>query len=366
MALVKVVAVGDVSAGDHYFTLGHGVGTAMASDGADRIFSDIKDIITGADIAIVNLEGPTSTISNRQPPVECVAFRGPPKAIGVLKRAGFNVINVANNHILQHGVGAFRETVRLAEEAQFGVIGVRGEQGLYSRPLIIPVEGIRVGILGYSLITERYTPAQDCYANCSFSEITADIVRLKEAVDIVVVSIHCGVEGTLYPAHKDVIAFRQLIDSGAAVVLGHHAHVFQPVEQYNHGVIAYNLGNFVFDLFWDKKYVESGILELEVRSEQGKCAISQNVTPVIFRNNYVVSIMHGRRKRIFLNRISSDKLLLRSSQISAYAQNADSGLGCLLSQIKKIIFFLSQFNKGNTKDKAIFLIRKMRIFRGQG
>jgi poly-gamma-glutamate synthesis protein (capsule biosynthesis protein) len=358
---VKLVAVGDVVPGDHYFTLGHGVGTTMAGENGDRIFSGIADIVKGADISIANLEGPVSATSNRQPAVERAVFRGPPGAIGVLKRAGFSVINVANNHVLQHGVDAFRETVRLAEKSHLDVIGVRGDAPFHSRPFLASVHGIRIAIVGYSQITERYVPNQECYAYCSFAQIESDVVRLKQMADVVVVSIHYGVEGARYPRESDRDACRALIECGANVVLGHHAHVFQPIESYRRGVIAYNLGNFVFDLFWEKSYVESAILEIDLTNTTGKWIADHSVIPVVFGKDYRISILEGCRMSRFIRRLGADG---SASRGSAATRNADSGLGYAISQTRKAIFFLQTFFKGNTKYKVIFIIAKAKNLLG--
>lgn len=361
MSNIKLVAVGDVSVGDHYFTLGHGLGTRMSSSSADRTFSEVKDIIASADISILNLEGPISDQSNRKPPVESCVFRGPVCATSVLKRAGFNVIHVANNHIMQHGIEAFQDTIRHIGNAQIGVIGLKGGQGFYSKPLIENIRGARVGMLGYSQVSERYQVQQECYANCTDTEVIADIKKLKASVDVVIVSTHCGTEGAFYPTNNEVVMLRSYIDAGAAVVLGHHAHVMQPVEKYRNGIIAHNLGDFVFDLFWDKSYVESSILNIEIRPEKTGQVAYASLIPVCFQKNYCVSLLKGKRKSLLVDRIREDKLSSFSMCDSKQLSNFGASIRNIFMQYRKVIFFISQLLKGHTKLKIIFLLNKAGI-----
>ncbi len=108
-----------------------------------------------------------------------------------------------------------------------------------------------MAIFGYCYL-EHLEEIEKAGLSCSpapldFDKIINDIESCKDKVDRIIVSLHWGVEESHVPEVEQVIMARNIIDAGADVVIGHHAHVIQPVESYNGGVIAYGLGNFIFD-----------------------------------------------------------------------------------------------------------------------
>jgi poly-gamma-glutamate synthesis protein (capsule biosynthesis protein) len=83
--------------------------------------------------------------------------------------------------------------------------------------------------------------------------LTQDIERAKEKAHVVIVSIHWGTEYEQSPTERQRMFAHLAVDSGASLILGHHPHVVQPVEQYKDGYIFYSLGNFVFDQMWSEE-----------------------------------------------------------------------------------------------------------------
>jgi poly-gamma-glutamate synthesis protein (capsule biosynthesis protein) len=75
------------------------------------------------------------------------------------------------------------------------------------------------------------------------------IAEVRKLVQRIVVYIHWGIEESSYPAKEDILIARKLIDAGANIIIGSHAHAPQPIEKYNNGIIAYNLGNFIMPEF---------------------------------------------------------------------------------------------------------------------
>ncbi len=123
---------------------------------------------------------------------------------------------------------------------------------------------VRFGFLGYTFdqANGNYTSADDCVAMLDVDEMQADVERLKNRSDVIIVSMHAGDEYQPRPSVAQVRFARAAIDAGARVVLGHHPHVVQPVEHYGSGVIFYSLGNLVFDQFQRKETQRGLVAEL--------------------------------------------------------------------------------------------------------
>lgn len=339
---ITICAVGDVSPGDHYFTIGHGTKSTFDRELPNYtfLFTHVLDVFKNADITICNLEGVLSSYGQDNSNIESLVFRGSRDFVKALKQSNINVVGVANNHILQHGLIAFTDTVAALREEGLGIIGVKSGR-FNSEPLFVDIQGVKFGILGYSLEKEVYCNDNECYANVQFNQVLEDIQTIRRDVDYVIISIHHGIEGVLYPAEEQVLKYRNLIDSGADVVLGHHSHTYQGVEKYKNGLICYSLGNFVFDLNWYKPYKSSIILQLTF-DETG---ISYSEIPIVINNNYqpVVAI--------------DKNLLLRSKSVFCNHLPETTRLAIAA---KKIIFFFSNIFKGRSDLKLAFVINKIR------
>ena len=157
--LIKVV--GDICPGDQAIP---GLGTLSLSQkyGADFPFNHISGLFQDADIVIGNLEGMLSeSVSNLS--ISSRRFCGLPKFAEVLGSEGFNVINVANNHILDNGPELFFETVEILRKTGIKICGLRGNNGYYSQPVIINKKEKKVGIISYNWIVDGKPPEIDNY-----------------------------------------------------------------------------------------------------------------------------------------------------------------------------------------------------------
>ena len=249
---VTISAVGDVS-------LARQVNEWMAQYGAGYPYELVQHLFTG-DIVFANLEGALTDRGDPWP--KGFNFRTPPQFASGLSTAGIDVVALANNHAMDYGLLGLQDTVSALEAA-----GVRhagsGEGGFRARSAaIIQTNGMDVGFIACVLTpTEGGGFSIEAWAAgegpglflCSPFEIELAIQEARDAgTDFVVLSIHAGDEYITTPNGTQ----RQLADSalaaGADVVLGHHAHVVQPVEQRGDQLIAWGLGNFIFDLDqWD-------------------------------------------------------------------------------------------------------------------
>jgi poly-gamma-glutamate synthesis protein (capsule biosynthesis protein) len=160
--------------------------------------------------------------------------------------------NLANNHILDYGVEGLNSTIRELDKKGVGHFGLNMPGDNRFNPLFTEIAGIRIAFL--SAICESTTPLIEFddfeYMDLlDTDELTAKIQSIRPDADRIIVFVHCGIEESSYPAPDDIIAARKLIDAGADLIIGTHAHALQPVEKYKSGIIAYNLGNFIMPKF---------------------------------------------------------------------------------------------------------------------
>lgn len=250
--LVTITAVGDIMLGDHPVRIGNGVRSRIEQNGADWLFSEVRDLLGGSDIVFGNLEVVHSDIGLTKNNLASMEFRGSPQSIPALRTAGFNVLNFANNHCLEHGVATYQDTVRRLEENNVSAVGLRGMDGR-TIPYEISKEGARIVVLAYSLRPEEYCRSGEIpYALSSETHILQDVAHARQRAEVVVVSLHWGEEFMDHPSPQQISFAHRLVDAGAKLILGHHPHVLQGIESYQGAVIAYSLGNFVFDM-WQKK-----------------------------------------------------------------------------------------------------------------
>jgi len=199
--------------------LSRGVGNKMKKENDyNWPFLKIADYLQEADLLFGNLEGPLS--DKGADTGKKYSFRAEPKAIEGLKYAGFDVLSIANNHISDWGENAKKDTIFRLKQNNILPAGF-GEK---------PVLEIQQTKISFSAFTWPL-PEQ---------------IELPEA-DIKIVSMHIGEEYKEKSNIEQQDFARAAIDAGADLVIGHHPHVTQEIEQYKDKFIFYSLGNFVFD-----------------------------------------------------------------------------------------------------------------------
>lgn len=214
-------------------------------------FVRIADTLRSADLTFANLEGPVSARGTNQGSIFSFRFE-PVGTMNSLKFAGFDVVNLANNHIWDWGTDALTDTVQHLNDAGIGHIGAGRTNAEANAPFITQLGDAKVAMLGYTTLYPRSLEAGSSTPGISsfrLASTTEQIQELKASglADLVIVSFHWGIEYEMHSTSSEQTIARALIDVGADLIIGHHPHAIQEVEEYKGKYIAYSLGNFVFD-----------------------------------------------------------------------------------------------------------------------
>lgn len=218
----------------------------LPSDGGRSFFTGVQADLAG-DVVIGNLEGTLSTggVSKCGPSsTNCFAFQTPPSYVRWLKRAGYTVMNLANNHAYDYGASGQRQTVAALDRAGLDHTGRPGEIAY------VKVGAVKVAVIGFA-------PYPWASSLTNIAGAVRLVRRAARAADVVIVTMHAGAEGTDHQhVHRgsefylgenrgNVIAFSHaVVDAGADLVVGHGPHVLRGMEWRHGRLIAYSMGNF--------------------------------------------------------------------------------------------------------------------------
>lgn len=243
------------------------------------------DLIGRADVAFGNLEGPASARGTAAP--KPIRLRMDPGRLDDLARAGFRVVSVANNHILDYGIEAFLDTLEQLARRQIAAVGGAVNLQAARQPAVLTVDGVKVAFLaaastlppgfaagddrpgiapihvsetfqvdpGISLEQPGTSPFVHTRAwGPDIESAQAAVRQARQSADLVIFSIHWGVPAFWRaPFQGELAEYQQplgraLIDAGADLVVGHHPHSLHGIETYRGKPIVYSLGNFIFHM----------------------------------------------------------------------------------------------------------------------
>ncbi|MEU2952058.1 CapA family protein [Streptomyces xanthochromogenes] len=221
-----------------------GKGTAGLDFGPQ--LAGIRPVISKADLAICHMETP---VGGPKGPFEGYPeFLVPPQILASLKDVGYDTCSTASNHTFDHGLPAVRRTLDAMDRAGLGHTGSSRTPAESQKPNIRDVNGVKVAHLAYSW--ESFlnpTPEKEKWAfnRISTEEIKKAEARAREAgAEVVILSVHWGLEHYNEPSVPQLeLAQRITKETGINLVIGHHAHVVQPIEKVNGTWVAYSLGN---------------------------------------------------------------------------------------------------------------------------
>jgi hypothetical protein len=238
------------------------------------VLAPIAPVISGADLAVVNLE---TAITDRGSPVAGKAFhfRSPAESFVALKAAGFDVVNMANNHALDYGPVGMADTFDAIESAGVAVIGIGQDATEAYRPHTTVIKGQRIAVFGAADWLEPALVSQwsatDSQPGLAFSinpdRLLSAVRATRPTVDTLIVFLHWGVEQTQCASPEQHGLAMSLVDAGADIIVGSHAHRVFGAGHVDGSLVAYGLGNFVY---WreDGESGSSGVLLVTATGRQ--------------------------------------------------------------------------------------------------
>ena len=267
--------------------------------GADAVLRGIAPALEKGDAAWVNLESPLSTLGSPTAGKD-YTFEGPPSMAKALAAAGVNLVTMGNNHTVDYGQAALADSIKRLEKAGVQVVGAGVDDKDAWTPAIVKTpEGATIGFLAWSDII---WPGYRATSKPGVAEGRTEIPRMKKAiralakeVDYVVVGFHWGIEYEHYPWASQTSEAHAAIDAGADLVIGHHPHVLQGFEAYKGRLIAYSLGDLVFDHY----SIATGqtVLVDAVLTPRG---VKATLIPVYVSSSGVPAVQHGAAGKTIL------------------------------------------------------------------
>jgi poly-gamma-glutamate synthesis protein (capsule biosynthesis protein) len=247
-AVVKLTAVGDLM-------LDRTIGDLLQTGELSYPFEHISAQLQSADLTIGNLESALGV--GGVPEEKGYTFKAPPEAAPALSLAGFDLLSLANNHAMDYGPALLVQAIATLAEQGVQTVGAGKDDRAAHLPYSVEINGLRLTFLSFVDVPQEFRgfdtrswQAQDSRPGLAWADPTRmrlEIENVRQDSDLVIVLLHSGYEYVPQPSPPQVTAARSAIEAGADLVLGHHAHIIQPVEFHPQGVIAYGLGNFVFE-----------------------------------------------------------------------------------------------------------------------
>ena len=264
----RVVANGDILCHDALYY------TAKKGDGSydfNQFFEYVKPWIGEADLAIGDFEG---TISDKHPLAGYPLFNAPIEIADTIKDLGYDVVDLAHNHILDSGLYGVEYTAKTFKDRGLDVVGVHvDKKRSEDRVLIKEVNGIKIAILAYSYgyngMDANLTREErnNYLADLDEEKMKEEIQRAEKEADVTIVMPQMGIEYELQPTEEQKVLYRKMIDWGADVIFGGHPHVVEPaevLEKYgDKKFIIYSMGNFISNQRMERmynKWPERGLL----------------------------------------------------------------------------------------------------------
>jgi len=233
------------------------------------VFDNVRERLESYDILFGNLEGPVSDKGlNRG---SKYSFRMKPEAAEAIAGASFDIVSVANNHIGDWGKKAMADTFSRLLNADVKIVGGGENESEAYGPVIFEKNGVKIAFLAFSQMGKGYLEVGNDSAGIAIisdRKVASSTAEAKEQADIVVASFHFGEEYQKTPNEYQKRVVRLAIDNGADIVIGHHPHIVQTVENYKEGWIAYSLGNFVFDQPFSEETMSGALAEVTISNKK--------------------------------------------------------------------------------------------------
>jgi hypothetical protein len=327
---MRILFVGDINIGEYYLTFGHGPRSRLNSN---DIFRNVRSVFDEADIIAGNLEAPLTNHNYNSRSPESSVLRGDPLKAKYLREIGFNILQVANNHTVQHGVEGFQETLAVLKSNAIVPVGVIDEE--VQR---FDVDGISVGFLAASDVPDNTDKQQLSYQRLD-EKFIEKIKFSVNQVDHLFVMLHWGLEDSTIPMDYQCQLIDDFKEMGVRGVIGSHPHLFYELWGDENFIAAPSLGNFIFDLCWDSRLLKTGILDITIDGS----GVKAKVWPVDLKDDGSTPELSGSAVTL-------------KNRIMVY----DLGDSIKYQQVKKVFYFILNLMKGDTFLKLKFIGTKIK------
>jgi poly-gamma-glutamate capsule biosynthesis protein CapA/YwtB (metallophosphatase superfamily) len=262
-------------------------------NGLSFFVENIKTLFSKDDFTTVNLE--TTLTTSSQKADKTFRFKGDPSYTEILSLGSIEAVNLANNHTFDYLQRGYEDTVSNLQKHNVGYFG----NGSYH---LTTVNGVKIGALGYN----GWNDTEEIR-----NQITREIQLLRDqGAKLVIVHFHWGEERSYVPNEGQKSLGRFTIDSGADLVLGHHPHVLQGIEEYNGKFIVYSLGNFMFGGNRNPSDKDTIVFQQVFHFEDGQLLNQKEVKVIPFRissvtsrNNYQPTPLEGTEAQRVLTKV---------------------------------------------------------------
>ncbi len=294
---ITISAAGDVTLGNYHlqeyaYSFRQ---TYDQTEDKSYFFQNVFDIFSEDDFTVVNLEG-VLTLSEALKEDRTYNIKGDPEYVDILTLGSVEAVSLANNHRWDYGEEGIRDTVNTLKGAGIGY-AYDTNSGIYE------TQGIQIGFVSVN---------ESSQGAAVESILEKEIAELKEAgVDIILVCCHWGTERENYPEEYQRELGKKCIDWGADLVLGHHPHVLQGVEEYQDKYIVYSLANFCFGANRNPADKDTMIFQQTFTFVDGQKkntkdirVIPCSVSSISSRNDFCPTPAQGEEATRIINRIN--------------------------------------------------------------
>ncbi len=299
-----------------FFTMGD----FLLRGSSEELFSqDLADVLKSTDFNFVNYEAPVITkndpITKAGPSINQLA-----RGIDELVNNNFKLLTLANNHIGDYGDEGIINTIAEIQKRQIEFIGVGENDPESFKEYIYIKDNYKIGIIavaenGFGALSyNNRGNVKYGYAWINSTNLAKKIIETRSKVDLLVLSVHAGLEGAPVPLKIWKNKYRDLCDLGVDLLIGHHPHVPQGVEKYKKSFIFYSLGNSYFD-FPKETYIENisfGVL-FTIDTVSGN--ISFEKIPLLM--NGKLTINNDERFMMYLDKLD-EALLDKYNELESY------------------------------------------------
>ena len=273
---LNVVFTGDI-------LLDRGVRRVIDKHGVDHLFTEgVDSVFRSAQVVVGNLECPATKIQS--PVQKLYIFRGEPEWVETLKKHGITHLNLANNHSIDQGREGLLDTRQNIIDAGMTPIGASANMSEAAEPVLLsrtPRNVWLVPSLRLALENYAYLPDRPCVSQEPMDSLLnrVHLLRKADSTAVIIVSLHWGGEHTMHPVNSQRWDARQIIRAGADVLVCHHTHTLQDVEDINGHSVFYSIGNFIFDQSKPEN-TKACLVRLKITSE----TVTAEAIPIEIKN----------------------------------------------------------------------------------